>query len=194
MPETAYSEPNNSYSYMKRLFFQAILSLCLCVFALSCNKDPYTLDETEWSIERFEDVFSGEVMKSGDLQEASLTAFKDADDVIMYLNVTEFNWVNSLFEPKDYSIVKYTNDELVLDLLYYEYSDLKRTDCNYLETFKGKRIYSATTSIYEGAYTYYVYFKSGDKAVDVGRAEDQDSELGYYFYDTTRVYCKRMTN
>ena len=173
---------------MKSPFVKALLVIAAFVSVLSC-KDPLTLDETKWTVESFQDIFAGTVVNSGEV-EGSLIAYKDAGEVIMYLTVEGFGWNNALFEPGDYTIVKYTNDELVLDLLYYEYTNVKRADCEYLDTYKGKRIYVATAPSYEGGYDYYVYFKVAGTAVDVGRSEYADED-GYYFYDTTRIYCKR---
>ena len=170
---------------MKKLF---IAILFAGLFAVSCNKDPLTLDGTLWDVVRFEDIFNGSVVHS-EVIEGDIVGNVFGSDVELSINIPRFGLNDEDYGPADYRIVKYTNHELVFDLWYYEYDDYKESDCEYIETFKGKRMYYAYY-LY-GGQTYYdiVYFVGPGLSVDCGY-ETPEGERPYY-YDTTRIYCQR---
>ena len=165
--------------------FRSFLALMCIALAVSCEKSALTLGDTSWVINSYEDLFNGEVMYSAN-QEGKIDAFNDNGNLVLYVTLADFGWDDSLFEQTNYKIVSRTDNELVLDLLYLEYDNIKKEACDYLETFRGKRIYLVTSTDYD----YYVYFKSNGKAVDVGKAT-LDGDSDYYYYDVTRVYCTR---
>ena len=175
---------------MKRLCTYALAWLAACLMAASCNTVPRSLNETAWTVESYEDLFLGGVEYSEEVT-GTVNAYYDAGAMYMSISIPALGWENqTIFQQEDYSVVKYTSEELVLDLLYYEYDDLKRTDCSFIETFEGKMIYQATSSSITSSYNYYVYFKNNGKAVDVGHAALEDGTS--YYYDVTRIYCRRL--
>lgn len=167
---------------MKKLFYIALALFAFCALASSCQKDPMTLANTEWRIYRCEDMFNGSVVNS----------YEDGGDVFAFYESGEirlkigFDWAYSayVYDASDYSIVRYTDSQFVMDMFYYEFTDVTPDELEFVTTFKGKKIYKE----YYAGDVYYYYFK-GNVAVDLGYTED--SYGNEYFYDTCRYYCER---
>lgn len=167
-----------------RKFFYPIILLCALAATTSCFKEsPVKLDEQEWDVVSYEDLFDGYSV-SGDNIVGTMYSKNEGNGTTLYLTIPDFGYNNDLIGPDDYTVVKHTSSELIVDLWYYEYPDLRVSDCTYVETFMGKKIYSFPDPE-DNNYNYYVYFNSRGKAVDLGVVEVSSSE--YYFYDKTRI-------
>ena len=170
---------------MKKILFHLSL-LCALFAATSCFK-TIDLDGTVWDVVSYEDMFDGSVV-SGDYLNGFMKAYEGGNGVTLYLTIDEFGYNNDPVDPSDYKIVRSSSNELVIDLWYYEHEGIRVKDCTYEESYMGKKIYSFPDP-QDSKYSYYVYFNSKGNAVDLGREEVSSSE--YYYYDTTRIMCKR---
>ena len=157
-------------------------------FAVSCNLDPVTLDDLTWTVVSYEDYFNGSVVFSEDL-EGTIDSEVYSGEPYFYLTIPAFSMSDEEYEPVDYRIVKYTSDELVIDFWYYEYDDYKESDCEYIETFKGKKIYYAYYNPDNKNLFDIVYFTGPGRSVDCGYETPEGKDP--YYFDTTRIYCKR---
>ncbi|MBO4670315.1 MAG: hypothetical protein J5640_00515 [Bacteroidales bacterium] len=171
---------------MKRILY-FLTMFCGLAAATSCFDDPVSLDGTVWDVVYYEDLFDGSVV-GGDNLNGTLKAYKEGDGVVLYMTVDEFGYTNDAVEPDAYRIVRNTGSELIIDLWYYEYDDVRVGDCTYEETYKGKKIYSFPDPE-NSNYSYYVYFNPRGKAVDLGVEYTGATE--YYYYDTTRIKCEK---
>jgi len=163
---------------MKRLIYLAVLLTVSVALASSCDKDPRTLDGSSWTVTRYEDLFAGTVVNSRNM-DGTIDAFYE--NGYLDLQIRTFGWDQGYwFEDGEYSIVKSTGQDFVIDLFYVEYDDVDRNLLEVVDTFHGKKIYH---EVYEGQ-DYYYYFLPNGHAVDLGFEDD-------YYYDTTRLYSKR---
>ncbi|MBR4826572.1 MAG: hypothetical protein IKZ91_01645 [Bacteroidales bacterium] len=167
---------------MKKLLLPFLL-LVLGVSFASCQKDLSTLDDTVWSAVSYEDLFDGAAVFSDDVQGTVYPRYEDGE-LILY--VSAWGWYTTYpYEPDEYKIVKYTDNELVIDLFYVEYTDVDKDDCTLIDTYRGKKIYMEEYLSTD----YYYYFKPNGVAVDLGF--DTDYNGNTYYYDSSRLYCKR---
>lgn len=135
----------------------------------------------------FEDLFNGVVIHVGDL-----TGFINAEayegKLYLYMTVPEFGNNDAEYYPEDFRILKMNNEELIIELPPYTYSDIRKSDCEpqgYVATHKGATPIYGT---YIDDYYTYLYFKPGGTAVEVYY---EDSFGNPYYYDTTRIYCRK---
>lgn len=158
------------------------------LFAVSCTIDPIELDGTSWTVVSYEDYFNGSVVFRDNIS-GHLDWETYGDDAYIYLSVPEFYLSNEKYGTEDYRIVKHTKNELVVDFWYYEYEDYSESDCEYIETFKGKKMYYAYYDPSDKSKHYLVYFKGNRRSVDCDTEEPDGQDM--YYYDRTRIYCKK---
>ncbi|MBP5721766.1 MAG: hypothetical protein J6W82_12000 [Bacteroidales bacterium] len=170
---------------MKKLFLLIASAVCAGALAVSCNDPLMDLDGTKWHIYMTEDRLNGKVVSTDfDTDDVEFTGTRDNFQItIKVLGAGTYT-----YGPEDATILKSTAAELVFDLLYYEYDDLKMEDCVYDFTYKGTKIYRYDYLYHGAPDTIYVYFKPNGKAVDVG-GYTYDGED--YWYDSSRYYCRR---
>ena len=168
---------------MKRAFIIATVCI-LAAFCASCQKDTKTLDGTYWRIYQYEDLFNGSVVYSGEL-DGDISA-EYYDDLSLYISIPEWT-INSYYSQEDgeFNIVKYTDSKLVTDIFCYTYPWLKKSDCEPIDTFHGKIIYT----FYDSGSDYYVYFNSYGIPIDLDY--DVDDYGDTYWYDCSRLYASR---
>lgn len=181
MPETEFSERNN----MKKLF--VLLSVAYaCMSVVSCNNPLMDLDGTKWEVYMYEDRLNGKVVDT-QFGPADVEFIGDRDNFQLSVKFVG-DGKPTVYGPEDAIIVRCNSAELVFDLAYYEYDDIKKEDCEYELTYKGVKIYRYDDTYYGQKWSYYVYFKPNGIAVDVG-AYTYDGEE--YWYDSERLYCRR---
>lgn len=163
---------------MKKLLF-CLTAIALGVTLASCQKDINTLNKTYWDVVSYEDIFNGSGVYSGTTTGTVYGEYVSGE-MNIFLKAWDWTYVEN-YTPSEYRIVKYTDDELVFELWYME-CDVNIFDCNVFDDFRGKKIYVDSDG-------YYYYFKPNGVAVDV--ADDYDDKGSIYYYDTTRIYCKR---
>lgn len=170
---------------MKKLLFAILLA---GLFSVSCTVDPVKLDGTSWTVVSYEDYFNGSVVFRDNIS-GHLDWETYGDDAYIYLTVPEFYLTDEKYDAEEYRIVKYTKNELVVDFWYYEYDQYTESECDYIETFKGKKMYYAYYDPVDKSKYSIVYFKGIRRSVDCDIVEPEGKDK--YYYDCTRIYCKR---
>ena len=110
-------------------------------------------------------------------------------DLDLYLTIPALGLDEDRYTPDDYRIVRSTSRELVIDLWYYEYDDYDESDCEFIEKYRGKKMYYAYYNYAGQLYYDIVYFVGHGISVDCGYEEPENGRP--YYYDTTRIYCRR---
>ena len=171
---------------MKKFLLFAATLLAGAVISVSCQKDLLTLNRTTWEILNYEDMFAGASMyRMPDVNGTAEWQY-DGGKMVLYVNIPMWGSTWYSFEEGDYTIVKYTDNELVVDIFYYEYDDLDPADLELVDTFRGKKIYE---ELWNGDY-YYYYFLPNGHAVDLGNSTDDNDN--HYWFDKTRLHCRRV--
>ncbi len=169
---------------MKSLICFAASLLAAVSMAVSCSFGNLDLDGSDWEVYKVDDRFNGSTVNSFDVT-GSISISGPESSQVWTMKIPSIG-VYGYEQERDelIKIVRSSARELVVDFDYYEYDDVNKEDCEFVQKFKGVNIYKA----FWGEDFAYVYFKPNGKAVDASGSlrGSQDERV-----DSYRIYCRR---